>query len=140
MKPTLLSDQLRNKQLFPSVSKNWTPEANMEADQEPSQWDRGAQEIRLYFGEAIALYFTFLGYYTTSLIVPVAIGLFHMIVPTESVPLFCAFNVVWVTIMLEERGGAVDPSCSWLTYPSLLDFWDFQADEDRNAGPYWIFL
>ncbi|KAK9872301.1 hypothetical protein WA026_017103 [Henosepilachna vigintioctopunctata] len=58
-------------------------------------------EIRLYFGEAIALYFTFLGYYTSSLIVPVAMGILQTLIPMESVLLFCAFNVVWVTVMLE---------------------------------------
>lgn len=61
------------------------------------------EEIRLYFGEAIALYFTFLGYYTSSLIVPVAIGILQMIIPTDGVLFLCTFNVVWVTLMLEVR-------------------------------------
>ncbi|XP_045470145.1 anoctamin-10 isoform X2 [Harmonia axyridis] len=59
------------------------------------------EEIRLYFGEAIALYFTFLGYYTTFLVVPVAIGLLQMLIPTDGVLFLCTFNVVWVTLMLE---------------------------------------
>ncbi|XP_044750603.1 anoctamin-10 isoform X2 [Coccinella septempunctata] len=59
------------------------------------------EEIRLYFGEAIALYFTFLGYYTSSLVVPMAMGLLQMVIPTDGVLILCTFNVVWVTLMLE---------------------------------------
>ena len=59
------------------------------------------EEIRLYFGEAVALYFTFLGFYTTALLVPVLLGFLQLLVSTESVPFFCVFNVVWVTVFLE---------------------------------------
>ncbi|XP_071053046.1 anoctamin-10 isoform X1 [Onthophagus taurus] len=59
------------------------------------------EEIRLYFGESIALYFTFLGYYTMALIVPVILGFLQLLLSIETVPFFCIFNVVWVTVFLE---------------------------------------
>ncbi|XP_030753800.1 anoctamin-10 [Sitophilus oryzae] len=58
------------------------------------------EDIRNYFGETIALYFAFLEYYTLSLVVPVILGLLGYVF-TETVPFFCAFNVVWVTLFLE---------------------------------------
>ena len=61
------------------------------------------EEIRLYFGEAIALYFTFLGYYTATLVVPVLLGLLQLIVYSDTMSFFCVFNVVWVTLVLEVR-------------------------------------
>nr|CAH7756325.1 unnamed protein product [Callosobruchus chinensis] len=59
------------------------------------------EEIRLYFGEAIALYFKFLDFYTRALIVPVVLGFLQLLVSRETVPFFCVFNVVWVTLCLE---------------------------------------
>nr|XP_023025137.1 anoctamin-10-like [Leptinotarsa decemlineata] len=59
------------------------------------------EEIRLYFGESVALYFTFLGFYTYALGVPVFLGFLQMLVSRETVPFFCIFNVVWVTLLLE---------------------------------------
>lgn len=59
------------------------------------------EDIRLYFGEAIALYFTFLGFYTTALLFPMLLGFIQLLVSTETVPFFCVFNVVWVTVFLE---------------------------------------
>ncbi|XP_063918070.1 anoctamin-10 isoform X2 [Zophobas morio] len=63
--------------------------------------DQPIEEIRLYFGEAIALYFTFLGYYTATLVVPVLLGLLQLIVYSDTMSFFCVFNVVWVTLVLE---------------------------------------
>ncbi|KAJ9594502.1 hypothetical protein L9F63_014114, partial [Diploptera punctata] len=59
------------------------------------------EEIRLYFGEAVALYFTFLGYYTKVLLVPMFLGFLQLLLSTESIAFFCVFNVLWVTIFLE---------------------------------------
>lgn len=59
------------------------------------------EEIRLYFGEAIALYFTFLGFYTTALLFPTFLGFLQLFLSNETVPFFCVFNVVWVTVLLE---------------------------------------
>lgn len=60
-----------------------------------------SEEIRLYFGEGIALYFTFLGFYTTALLVPIILGLLQMLVATETMPFFCIFNVIWLTLVHE---------------------------------------
>uniref|UniRef100_A0AAR5PLA5 Anoctamin n=2 Tax=Dendroctonus ponderosae TaxID=77166 RepID=A0AAR5PLA5_DENPD len=57
-------------------------------------------DIKEYFGESIALYFAFLEYYTLALVVPSVLGLFGYIF-TETVPFFCIFNVIWVTLFLE---------------------------------------
>ncbi|KAB0797482.1 hypothetical protein PPYR_08475 [Photinus pyralis] len=59
------------------------------------------EEIRLYFGEAIALYFAFLGFYTAALVFPTFLGFLQLFVSHETVPFFCVFNVVWVTVLLE---------------------------------------
>ncbi|KAK4879968.1 hypothetical protein RN001_008114 [Aquatica leii] len=59
------------------------------------------EQIRLYFGEAIALYFSFLSFYTTALIIPTVLGFLQLFVSKENVPFFCIFNVVWVTVFLE---------------------------------------
>ncbi|PNF39603.1 Anoctamin-10 [Cryptotermes secundus] len=59
------------------------------------------EEIRLYFGEAVALYFTFLGFYTTSLLVPMVLGFLQLFLSSESIAFFCVFNVLWVTVFLE---------------------------------------
>lgn len=55
----------------------------------------------MYFGEAIALYFTFIGFYTKALLFPVFLGILQLLIPTETVSFFCVFNVVWVTVFLE---------------------------------------
>lgn len=60
-----------------------------------------AAEIREYFGEAICLYFTFLGFYTTALLIPLFLGCVQLLIGAEAVPFFCVFNVVWVTVFLE---------------------------------------
>ena len=63
------------------------------------------EEIRKYFGESIALYFSFLGFYTTSLFAPAILGIFYMFLPESaanaSMAFFCIFNLLWVTIFLE---------------------------------------
>ena len=64
-------------------------------------------DIRSYFGEKIAMYFAFIGYYTMFLVPPALLGLFSLLpIPSliESVPfmsLFAVYNLVWVTIFLE---------------------------------------
>lgn len=65
-----------------------------------------AEEIRKYFGDALALYFSFLGFYTTSLFIPAVLGLIQFLLPestasSHSLVFFCIFNVIWVTISQE---------------------------------------
>jgi len=62
--------------------------------------------VREYFGETIAIYFAFLGYYTFFLAPPAILGVFtNFYVSTENreifIVLFCVFNLVWATIFLE---------------------------------------
>lgn len=58
-------------------------------------------QIKNYFGESITLYFSFLGFYTYALIIPVVLGFLQLLVSRETIPFFCIFNVVWVTLLLE---------------------------------------
>jgi len=65
-----------------------------------------ADEVREYYGETIAMYFAFLGYYTFFLAPPALLGLVtNFYVSDEyhelSIILFCVFNLVWATIFLE---------------------------------------
>eukprot|EP00164_Ancoracysta_twista_P000608 GFYU01000804.1.p1 GENE.GFYU01000804.1~~GFYU01000804.1.p1 ORF type:complete len:773 (+),score=236.18 GFYU01000804.1:115-2433(+) len=66
------------------------------------------EEIRLYFGERIALYFAWLGFYTKWLIVPSLFGLILFIVQVQNdnfdnagVPVYCCFLALWATFFLE---------------------------------------
>ncbi|XP_058452350.1 anoctamin-10 isoform X2 [Malaya genurostris] len=60
-------------------------------------------EIRDYFGESVAMYFSFVGFYTYALIVPTVLGLLQMALSeeTETVPFFCVFYVAWMKVFLE---------------------------------------
>jgi anoctamin-10 len=64
-----------------------------------------SEDIRKYFGDSIALYFSFLGFYTVSLIGPAILGICQFILPEAATAytlvFFCIFNVVWVTITQE---------------------------------------
>jgi hypothetical protein len=60
-----------------------------------------SEEIRLYFGEAVALYFNFLGFYNVALLLPMVLGVLQLFLSTESIAFFCVLNVFWVTIFLE---------------------------------------
>ncbi|XP_066945704.1 anoctamin-10 isoform X3 [Macrobrachium rosenbergii] len=62
------------------------------------------EEIRSYFGESVAMYFSFLGYYTMALGLPAALGLLQLVLSVDTLTeyaLFAAFNLLWVTVVLE---------------------------------------
>lgn len=62
------------------------------------------EEIRSYFGEAVAMYFSFLGFYTMALVLPAALGLLQMMLSVDTLTeyaFFAAFNLIWVTVVLE---------------------------------------
>ncbi|XP_046676010.1 anoctamin-10 isoform X2 [Homalodisca vitripennis] len=59
------------------------------------------EEIREYFGESIALYFQFLGYYTYALIVPMVLGFLQLCLAPENIALFCIINVLWASVFME---------------------------------------
>nr|XP_018904651.1 PREDICTED: anoctamin-10 isoform X1 [Bemisia tabaci]XP_018904652.1 PREDICTED: anoctamin-10 isoform X1 [Bemisia tabaci] len=58
-------------------------------------------EIKLYFGESVALYFHFLGFYTTALVLPMVFGFYQLLLSPEMLAFFCVFNVLWATGFLE---------------------------------------
>ncbi|XP_077868083.1 anoctamin-10-like [Saccoglossus kowalevskii] len=75
-------------------------------------------DIAHYFGDSIALYFAFLGYYTMSLIVPALFGLFYYVYHSfldkkeTNFTAFAIFNLVWSTLFLE----AWKRKCAAITY------------------------
>lgn len=69
--------------------------------------------IKDYYGEKVGLYFTWLGFYTTSLWVPAIVGILMTVTQVLSytktgsmdnpwVPLYCVFICVWATLFLEQ--------------------------------------
>lgn len=74
-----------------------------------------ADRIHKYFGETIAMYFAFLGFYTMALIPPASICFFAEFSSYDNVSImifFSAFNLVWATVFLE----AWKRNCSTLAY------------------------
>uniref|UniRef100_G3X1X3 Anoctamin n=1 Tax=Sarcophilus harrisii TaxID=9305 RepID=G3X1X3_SARHA len=72
-------------------------------------------DIRVYFGETIALYFAFLEYFTFALIPMALIGLPYYVFDWEDYDkyvIFASFNLIWSTVILEvwKRG------CALMTY------------------------
>ncbi|BET00034.1 Anoctamin [Nesidiocoris tenuis] len=59
------------------------------------------EDIRIYFGESITLYFQFLGFYTRSLIVPMLLGFLQMLLPSSFLPFFCILNIICASMFLE---------------------------------------
>jgi anoctamin-10 len=65
-----------------------------------------SDEIRNYFGETVAMYFAFLGFYTYFLVPPAVLGIVShffssLLNEDTAVALFCIFNLVWATVFLE---------------------------------------
>ncbi|XP_065577884.1 anoctamin-8-like isoform X2 [Artemia franciscana] len=62
-------------------------------------------EVRAYFGQGLAMYFSFLGFYTSYLILPALFGCFQLLLWLlnfeDGIELFCIFNVLWATIFIE---------------------------------------
>ncbi|XP_014249776.1 anoctamin-10 [Cimex lectularius] len=74
--------------------------------------ERHFEDIRMYFGESIALYFQFLGFYTTALMVPSVLGFLQMILPPVTLAFFCVINIICATLFLE----LWNRKCSELAY------------------------
>lgn len=78
-----------------------------ELDRLGKQWYRSIfqqqpfEDIRLYFGDSVALYFNFVSFYTTALLAPMALGFLQLFLSYETLAFFCLFNVIWVTVFLE---------------------------------------
>ncbi|XP_070496668.1 anoctamin-10 isoform X4 [Chironomus tepperi] len=60
------------------------------------------EKIRKYFGDAIGFYFSFVGFYTSALVIPTILGIVQFLFGDgETTPYFCCFYVVWMTVFLE---------------------------------------
>lgn len=59
------------------------------------------EEIRAYFGESVALYFQFLGFYTYALFPPMILGFYQLFLAPETLAFFCIVNVIWAAIIME---------------------------------------
>ncbi|XP_071174438.1 anoctamin-10-like isoform X2 [Mytilus edulis] len=71
--------------------------------------------IQYYFGDKIALYFAFLGFYTIALLPPAMIGIIYFVTSWESMyreAIFSVFNLIWATLFLE----------AWKRYNAELSF------------------
>ena len=61
-------------------------------------------EVRHYFGEMVAMYFAFLGFYTMALVPPALAGLLCSFASFDTITVrlfFAVFNLVWATLFLE---------------------------------------
>jgi len=83
------------------------------------------EEVRSYFGESVAMYFSFLGFYTLALCLPALLGLLQLILSVDTLTeyaLFAAFNLVWVTVFLEMwKRRCAELSYSWGTLQGGTD-------------------
>uniref|UniRef100_T1HEM8 Anoctamin n=1 Tax=Rhodnius prolixus TaxID=13249 RepID=T1HEM8_RHOPR len=59
------------------------------------------EDIRIYFGESIALYFQFLTFYTISLVAPTVLGFLQMFLYPGTLAFFCILNIICATLFLE---------------------------------------
>jgi len=88
---------LHNFEKLKSMEKKWY--ANFQ------KWDIPVDVVRDYFGETVALYFAFLGFYTKFLIPICLVALFHKFFVNdeqkEENAWFAALNLIWTTVFLE---------------------------------------
>jgi len=101
-------------------------------------WAQPYDEIKNYFGEKIALYFKFLGHYTTWLIVPAVLGLMCQLVVIGTgdfshpiLPFYALMIAIWAVLMLEfwkreEKFTALE----W----GMLGFEDTEIDRPEFEG------
>ncbi|XP_066569946.1 anoctamin-10 [Amia ocellicauda] len=67
-------------------------------------WGQPLDSIQSYFGGHVGFYFSFLDYYTASLLPPAIIGLIVFLLPKETVNgyvLLAVFNMIWSTVVME---------------------------------------
>ncbi|CAL4158930.1 unnamed protein product, partial [Meganyctiphanes norvegica] len=65
---------------------------------------RTPEDVQKYFGESVAMYFSFVEFYTVMLCLPALLSLMHFVSSVDSLTeyiLFAIFNLVWVTMFLE---------------------------------------
>ncbi|XP_055891535.1 anoctamin-10-like isoform X2 [Biomphalaria glabrata] len=94
--------------------------------------------IQEYFGVKIALYFSFLGMYTISLIPPALIGIIYFFFPWQSVykeATFALFNVIWSTVFLEGWKRYCNSLCfKWGTIESSMSYYSFEEPRADYYG------
>lgn len=117
---------LHDRQVLESLASDW-----YKAIFQGAPLDR----IRNYFGESVAMYFGFLGFYTLALSLPAALGvaqLFFSVDTLSEYALFAAFNLVWVTVLLE----LWKRRCAGLAYSwgTLLHSQNLQATRPAFKG------
>eukprot|EP00299_Pterocystis_sp_00344_P011289 c5232_g1_i1.p1 GENE.c5232_g1_i1~~c5232_g1_i1.p1 ORF type:complete len:774 (-),score=157.49 c5232_g1_i1:41-2362(-) len=100
-------------------------------------WTQPLNEVRDYFGEKIAMYFSFLGHYTLWLFFLSIFGLIAQIIQVVHhdadhpiVPFYCLFLTLWTTFFLE----------SWKRQQSVNAFlWDVQDfEEEEKVRPEYV--
>lgn len=91
---------LHEKHVLQDIRKDWR--------KWKSTFKSPLQKIRDYFGEAVALYFGFLGYYNRQLVLPAILGFCFFIwqmaenrVDVKGIPAFAIFICIWTTLFLE---------------------------------------
>ena len=97
-----------------------------------------AEHIREYFGEALAIYFSFLGFYTAALVLPAAVGLIYYLFftfwgpPSHGYAVFAIFNLIWTTLFLEAwKRKCAAMAYSWGTYGMVK----FEEPRPQFYGP-----
>lgn len=92
------------------------------------------EKIQKYFGETIAMYFAFLGFYTMALLPPALIGILSIFLGHDNVNMmvfFSIFNLVWATVFLE----AWKQNCATLAYKwGTINFEQFESPRPQYKG------
>lgn len=92
------------------------------------------EKVHRYFGETVAMYFSFLGFYTVSLIPPAFIGVISFFFGRDNVNtmvFFSIFNLVWATVFLE----AWKRNCSTLAYKwGMIGYHEFEEPRPQYHG------
>lgn len=114
-------------------------------------------QIRNYFGESIAMYFSFVGafdshkmfsnnffikkyfsaFYTFALMVPTIFGIFQFLFASVTTPFFCVFYVLWMTMFLEIwKRKSSELAFKWgtITMTNLGNYFDYLFKETINLS------
>lgn len=128
VKKLLSQDLIKN--LFPIHDQEFLKKMGTEWYKKPFA-TQPIDKIHHYFGDKIALYFAFLGFYTVALIPPAVIGIIYWITSWQSMyreAIFAVFNLVWATIFLE----AWKRYCAELAFKwGSIDFVSSRFEEPR---------
>ncbi|XP_060568462.1 anoctamin-10-like isoform X2 [Ruditapes philippinarum] len=128
VKKMLSQDLIKN--LFPIHDKEFLKKLGAEWYTKPFA-QQPIDKVQHYFGEKIALYFAFLGFYTIALIPPAVIGLIYWLTSWQNLyreAIFAVFNLVWATLFLE----AWKRYCAELAFKwGCMDFVSSRFEEPR---------